>query len=313
MKILLEELPHQLEALQAINDAFHGIDETTADLDKDYVYANSVINGRGHDNANIDIKMETGTGKTYVGVRTMYDLHQKYGLFKFIVVVPTPAIKEGWKNFIEADYARQHFSQYYETTNINLNVINAGDFNSKKGLLPAHLVEFIEGDRLNSTTIQVLLINASMLNSDNMKGIISRGKNKGQERFNQTMLSGFTKPLEAIQATRPIVLVDEPHRFPREGEFYKAIQSVNPQMIIRLGATFPILKVGTGQNAKEMRDFYRKQPQFNLNAVTSFNEGLVKGIDIYFPNVTESEAQNRFVIDSVTNKELVLKNGGTSY
>ena len=313
MKILLEELPHQLEALQAINDAFHGIDETTADLDKDYVYANPVINGRGHDNANIDIKMETGTGKTYVGVRTMYDLHQKYGLFKFIIVVPTPAIKEGWKNFIEADYARQHFSQYYETTNINLNVINAGDFNSKKGLLPAHLVEFIEGDRLNSTTIQVLLINASMLNSDNMKGIISRGKNKGQERFNQTMLSGFTKPLEAIQATRPIVLVDEPHRFPREGEFYKAIQSVNPQMIIRLGATFPILKVGTGQNAKEMRDFYRKQPQFNLNAVTSFNEGLVKGIDIYFPNVTESEAQNRFVIDSVTNKELVLKNGGTSY
>ena len=313
MKILLEELPHQLEALQAINDAFHGIDETTADLDKDYVYANSVINGRGHDNANIDIKMETGTGKTYVGVRTMYDLHQKYGLFKFIVVVPTPAIKEGWKNFIEADYARQHFSQYYETTNINLNVINAGDFNSKKGLLPAHLVEFIEGDRLNSTTIQVLLINASMLNSDNMKGIISRGKNKGQERFNQTMLSGFTKPLEAIQATRPIVLVDEPHRFPREGEFYKAIQSVNPQMIIRLGATFPILKVGTGQNAKEIRDFYRKQPQFNLNAVTSFNEGLVKGIDIYFPNVTESEAQNRFVIESVTNKELVLKNGGISY
>ena len=110
MKILLEELPHQLEALQAINDAFHGIDETTADLNRDYVYANPVINGRGHDNANIDIKMETGTGKTYVGVRTMYDLHQKYGLFKFIVVVPTPAIKEGWKNFIEADYARQHFS-----------------------------------------------------------------------------------------------------------------------------------------------------------------------------------------------------------
>ena len=313
MKILLEELPHQLEALQAINDAFHGIDETTADLDRDYVFANPVIYGRGHDNANIDIKMETGTGKTYVGVRTMYDLHQKYGLFKFIVVVPTPAIKEGWKNFIEADYAKQHFSQYYETTNINLNVINAGDFNSKKGLLPAHLVEFIEGDRLNSTTIQVLLINASMLNSDNMKGIISRGKNKGQERFNQTMLSGFTKPLEAIQATRPIVLVDEPHRFPREGEFYKAIQSVYPQMIIRLGATFPILRVGTGQNAKEIRDFYRKQPQFNLNAVTSFNEGLVKGIDIYFPNVTESEAQNRFVIESVTNKELVLKNGGISY
>lgn len=313
MKILLEELPHQLEALQAIDDAFHGLDESTTDPDKDYVYANPIIKGRGNDNANIDIKMETGTGKTYVGVRAMYDLHQKYGLFKFIIVVPTPAIKEGWKNFIEADYAKQHFSQYYENTQVNLNVINAGDFNSKKGLLPAHLVEFVEGDRLNSSTIQVLLINASMLNSDNMKGIISRGKNKGQERFNQTMLSGFTKPLEAIQATRPIVIIDEPHRFPREGEFYKSIQSVAPQMIVRLGATFPDTKIGTGRTARTVKDYYRKQPQFNLNAVTSFNEGLVKGIDIYFPNITETEAREKLIVDSVTSQKLVLKKGTTKY
>lgn len=311
MKILLEELPHQLEALQALDDAFCGIDKATTDPNKNYVYANPIIKGRGVDSTNIDIKMETGTGKTYVGVRTMYDLHQKYGLFKFIVVVPTPAIKEGWKNFIEADYAKQHFSIDYENAQINLNVINAGDFNSKKGLLPAHLVEFIEGDRLNSSTIQVLLINASMLNSDNMKGVISRGKNKGQERFNQTMLSGFTKPLEAIQATRPIVLVDEPHRFPRDGEFYKAIQNVHPQMIIRFGATFPKIKIG--KNVKEVTDYYRKQPQFNLNAVTSFNEGLVKGIDIYYPNVSESEAKNKYIVDSVTNKQLVLRNGTTKY
>src|SRR5699024_7129045 len=171
---------------------------------------------------------------------------------------------------IDADYAKQHFSQYYENTHINLNVINAGDFNSKKGLLPAHLVEFIEGDRNNSSTIQVLLINASMLNSDNMKGIITRGKNKGQERFNQNLLSGFTKPLEAIKATRPIVLVDEPHRFPREGKYYKAIESADPQMIIRFGATFPDIKVGKGKQAKLVKDYYRKQPQFNLNAVSSF-------------------------------------------
>ncbi|MER2295413.1 MAG: type III restriction-modification system endonuclease [Desemzia incerta] len=313
MKILLEELPHQLEALQAIDDAFYGIDETTINPDKNYVYANPIIKGSGNDSTNIDIKMETGTGKTYVGVRAMYDLHQKYGLFKFIVVVPTPAIKEGWKNFIEADYAKQHFSQYYENAHMNLNVINAGDFNSKKGLLPAHLVEFIEGDRLNSSTIQVLLINASMLNSDNMKGIITRGKNKGQERFNQTMLSGFTKPLEAIQATRPIVLMDEPHRFPRDGEFYKSIQNVKPQLIIRFGATFPDIKIGTGRNAKTVKDYYRKQPQFNLNAVTSFNEGLVKGIDIYYPNVTEVEAKDKYIVDSITNKQLVLRNGTTKY
>lgn len=309
MKILLEELPHQLKALQAIDDAFCGLDKESNDPNENYIYANPLIKYRGSDNANIDIKMETGTGKTYVGVRTMYNLHQKYGLFKFIVVVPSPAIKEGWRNFIEADYAKQHFAQYYENIRINLNVINSGDFNSKKGLLPAHLVDFIEGDRLNSSTIQVLLINADMLDSDNMKGIYSRGKNKGQERFNQTMLSGFTKPLEAIQATRSVILMDEPQKFPRNGAHYKAIESLMPQMIIRFGATFPDKKVGIGRAAKITKDYYRNHPQFDLNAVTAFNDGLVKGIDVYYPNVTESEAKDKYVVDSVTSKQLVLKNG----
>lgn len=313
MKILLEELAHQKEALDAIDSAFYGINEVTTDPDKDFVYANPIVNSRGNEKAYIDIKMETGTGKTYVGVRTMYELHKKYGLFKFIVVVPSPAIKEGWKNFIQADYARQHFSQFYENTSINLSVINAGDFNSKKGLLPAHLVEFIEGDRINSNIIHVLLINSSMLNSDNMKGIYSSGKNAGKDRFNQTLLSGFTRPLDAIQATRPIVMIDEPHRFPREGKYYKSIENTLPQLIIRFGATFPDKKIGKGKNAKIIKDYYREQPQFNLNAVSAFNDGLVKGIDIYYPNVTEEEAKERYVVESVTNKELVLKHKDTKY
>ena len=302
MKILLEELPHQLKALEALDDAFYGLDNNTKDPDKDYVYANPIIKGRGQEKTNIDIKMETGTGKTYVGVRAMYELHRKYGLFKFIVVVPSPAIKEGWKNFISADYAKQHFSQYYENTNINLNIINAGDFNSKKGLLPAHLVDFIEGDRLNSSTIQVLLINAGMLNSSSMK-----------KEYSQTLLSGWTSPIKGLQNTRPIVLVDEPHRFPRDKANYKAITSLNPQMIIRFGATFPDIKVGKGKQAKIVKDYYRKQPQFNLNAVSSFNDGLVKGIDVYYPNVTETEAKDTYIVQSVTNKELVLKHNNTLY
>lgn len=302
MKILLEELPHQLEAIKALDNAFYGLDETTNDPDKDYVYANPLIKGRGNETTNIDIKMETGTGKTYVGVRSIYELHKKYGLFKFIVVVPSPAIKEGWKNFISADYAKQHFSQFYENTQININVINAGDFKSKKGLLPAHLVEFIEGDRLNSSTIQVLLINAGMLNSSSMK-----------KEYSQTLLSGWTSPIEGIRATRPIVLIDEPHRFPRDKANYKAITALEPQMIVRFGATFPDIKVGRGRQAKLVKDYYRKQPQFNLNAVSSFNGGLVKGIDVYFPNVTETESKERYVVESVTNQQLVLKNNSALY
>lgn len=90
MNILLEELPHQEQALAAILASFTGIDHAQADHNH---YANPLIKERYDDKANIDVKMETGTGKTYVYTRLMYELHQKYGLFKFVLVVPTPAIK----------------------------------------------------------------------------------------------------------------------------------------------------------------------------------------------------------------------------
>lgn len=210
-----------MNAIKAINESFYGIRQDLTFNENTTPYANPIINYTGQNKANIDIKMETGTGKTYVGLRTIYQLFKSYGLFKFIIVVPTPAIKEGWKKFIESSYSKQHFSNYYENIQINLNIINAGDFNSNKGVIPSHLIDFIEGDSLNASTIQILLINASMLNSENMKGIISRGKNKGRERFNQTLLTGYTKPIEAIKATKSIVLIDEPHKFQEMESFIK--------------------------------------------------------------------------------------------
>lgn len=302
MKILLEELPHQLDALKALDEAFLGIDENTTDKDANYTYANPIIKGRGQEKTNIDIKMETGTGKTYVGVRAMYELHQKYDLFKFIIVVPTPAIKEGWKNFISSDYAKQHFNQYYDNVHINLNVINNGDFKKQSGrqTMPSSLLDYVEGTRLNNNSIEVLLINAQMLNSKSLT-----------KEFDQTLLSGFTKPLDAIIATRPIVIIDEPHRFPRDKKNYQAVEETNPQMIIRLGATFPDKKIGTGRKSKIVKDYYRGEPQYNLNAVQSFNQNLVKGIDIYFPMISMEEAKDIWKVDSVSPKLLTLKKGPT--
>ena len=96
-------------------------------------------------------------------------------------VVPNKPLKKAGKTLL-TDYAKQHFSQYYENTQVNLNVINAGDLIAEKAY-SRHLVEFIEGDRLNSSTIQVLLINAGMLNSTSMK-----------KDYAQTLLSGWTSP-----------------------------------------------------------------------------------------------------------------------
>lgn len=305
MKIKLETLQHQTDALNAIDRAFPGMDNATTDPDANYIYANPLIKYRYQDKANIDIKMETGTGKTYVYTRLMYELHQKYGLFKFVIAVPSPSIKEGTRNFITSDYAKQHFSQFYPNTNIQLNVINAGDFKGKSGRrnFPAQLSEFIEATRQNANQIQVLLINSGMLHSKSMS----------RDDYDQTLLGGETSPIKAIKATRPVVIIDEPHRFPRGKKYYADIEEMKPQLIFRFGATFPETTTGRGKNKVTKVDYYRDKPQFNLNAVNSFNQGLVKGIDVNYPDLAESEAVNRYKVKSAKAKELILTKAGREH
>ncbi|AJT50791.1 type III restriction-modification system StyLTI enzyme res [Limosilactobacillus mucosae LM1] len=305
MKIQLETLPHQTAALKAIDQAFPGMDTYASDPDANYIYANPLVKYRYQEKANIDVKMETGTGKTFVYTRLMYELHQKYGLFKFVIAVPSPSIKEGTKSFITSDYAKQYFSQFFENTQIQLNVINAGDFSAKSGRrnFPAQLAEFVEGTRQNTNQIQVLLINSGMLHSKSMH----------RDDYDQTLLGGETSPIKAIAATRPIVIIDEPHRFPRGKKFYADIEELKPQLIYRFGATFPEITTGRGKNKITKTDYYRGFPQFNLNAIDSFNQGLVKGIDVDYPDISEREANARYKVKSAKAKELTLTRSGKDY
>lgn len=312
MKIKLETLQHQTDALAAIDKAFPGMDTMSNDPNANYIYANPLIRYRYNDKANIDIKMETGTGKTYVYTRMMYDLHQKYGLFKFVIAVPSPSIKEGTRSFISSDYAKQHFSEFYENTRVQLNVINAGDFSARSGRrnFPAQLSEFVEATRQNANQIEVLLINQGMLHSMYMMP-----RRKKPYIFDQTLLGGETEPLQAIAATRPVVIIDEPQRFPRGKKFYKDIEEMKPQLIVRFGATFPVTTSGRGKNKVTKIDYYRGEPQFNLDAVDSFNQGLVKGIDIDYPDMPEEQANNLYKVKQFKNrnKELVLTKDGKDY
>ena len=86
---------------------------------------------------NLDVKMETGTGKTYVYTHTMYELHKRYGVNKFIVVVPTHPIKTGAEAFLSDPAVMHHFSDTggYESVKIDLCVINAMK-GKKKGKQP---------------------------------------------------------------------------------------------------------------------------------------------------------------------------------
>lgn len=308
MKIQLERLPHQVEAINAINKAFYGVDTYTNNPDANYIYANPILrygDSKNKEKSYIDVKMETGTGKTFVYTQMMYEMH-KQGVFKFVIVVPTPSIKEGARNFITSDYARQYFSGIpgYENVSIQLNTINAGDFSNKKGRrnFPAQLSEFIEATRQNVNQIQVLLINAGMVNSKSMT----------RDDYDQTLLGGETSPIKAIAATRPVIIIDEPHRFPRNKVTYKAIEKMKPQLIVRFGATFPQTTIGRGKNKKTVTDYYRGKPQFNLNAIDSFNQGLVKAIDINYPDITEQEASRLYKVKKVGN-QLTLSRGGKEY
>ena len=305
MKIKLETLQHQTDALNAIDKAFPGMDTMSNDPNANYIYANPLIRYCYNDEANIDIKMETGTGKTYVYTRMMYKLHQKYGLFKFIIAVPSPSIKEGTRSFITSDYVKQHFSEFYENTRIQLNVINAGDFNARSGRrnFPAQLSEFVEATRQNINQVEVLLINQGMLHSKSMH----------RADYDQALLGGETSPIKSIAATRPVVIIDEPQRFPRGKKFYEDIEEMHPQLTIRFGATFPEMTTARGRNKVTKVDYYRGEPQFNLDAVDSFNQGLVKGIDIDYPDMPEEQANNLYKVKKAKAKELILSKDNEEY
>lgn len=301
MKIKLEELTHQKEAIEAIKSAFTGIDESTNNPDKNFTYANPIIKYSRNEKANIDIKMETGTGKTFVYTQLMYELH-KYGIFKFIIVVPTPSIKEGTKNFITSDYARQYFSGIpgYENTSLNLHVINAGDFSEKRGrkYFPVELASFLESTRENPNQVEVLLINSGMLTSSSMT----------RNDYEQTLFGSISQPMEAIAKTRPVVIIDEPHRFSRENKAYKALQLFEPQLIARFGATFPEIKEGEG---KTKIDYFRGEPQYELNAIDSFNQDLVKDVKVIYPDITPAESENLYKIKDLNKNKLVVVNEGS--
>lgn len=320
MAIYLETLEHQQNAIDTIVGAMEGC----RDFDKksESSYANPTIKLRAENvrkfvekstkpssfnlssNNIIDIKMETGTGKTFVYTKTMYELYKNFGLNKFIIFVPSLAIKEGAKNFISADYTRRYFSTFYPDVKIDLSVINAGAFNTKKRrkTLPSELVDFLEGTRNQhgTRTIKCLLINDKMFTAKSMT-----------EEYDQTLISSVsTKPLEAIKATRPVVIIDEPHRFKRKSKAFKEIKNLDPQLILRFGATFPDIEDDEGKGKKAVNKKDYSNLIYDLNAVESFNKGLVKAIDVFYPSGSKSE---KYKVESVSNKKLILSKNSKKF
>ena len=216
---------------------------------------------------NLDIKMETGTGKTYVHTATIYELHKRYKINKFIIVVPTLAIKAGTKQFIQDSYTKKHFKDVCGYgTEIELQVLDAAKKKKGKQFFPSAVREFASGSSQNRNKIYVLLTNMALLTNSKML-----------KTEYDSDIEGFYQPVEAIRATKPFLIIDEPHRFSREQKTYEFITNeIQPQCIIRFGATFPTITIGKGNAKKTIKDY--QNLLYNLNACQAFNQNLIKGI-----------------------------------
>lgn len=340
MDIKLLQLPHQKDALDAIIKALDGgggVDERKKTSD----CANPLLKMAFNEEQFIDVKMETGTGKTYVYTRAMFELHKRYGLFKFIIVVPNCAIREGTKNFIESDYCRKHFLSLYPNTQIQLCTIDkSASFAKKKGrrLVPAAFSEFCNSQKYSRNTIQCLLLcDKGFLNREAKDGDEDKRKTAlFRSDYDQTFFDSMNTPIDALKDTLPVLFIDEPHDLKRQGISYKNIvdkeidetkkhKTITPQLIIRFGATFPIIEKSSivsagGSKTKTVKtqevDYYRGGgPLYELSSIEAFKQGLVKKVNISFPFDGGGAEKNllRYKVKSVNNKVLVLTHNGKDY
>jgi type III restriction enzyme len=214
----------------------------------------------------LDIQMETGTGKTYTYTKTIFELNKLHGIFKFIVVVPTLSIKAGTVDFLKSESTREHFKEQYGKT-VQLHIVESQkNSRNKKSFIPPAVGSFVNAGRFEKNNIQILIINAGMINSDTM-----------QKSFDKGLMDKYTVPFEAIGATRPFLIIDEPHKFAKSNKTWENILKMRPQFILRYGATF--------QGFENL--------VYRLTAVDSFNRNLVKGV---IGHITEFESGKNAIV-----------------
>src|SRR5690554_4743075 len=221
------------------------------------IQANNEINiSEKLDGMHFSVEMETGTGKTYVYLRSIYELNKLYGFKKFVIVVPSVAIREGVLKNLEITH--EHFQTLYDNVPVNFQVYDSTKVSTLRGFA-------------TTNNIEVLVINIDSFAKD--ENIINKPNDK---------LNG-QKPLEFIQATHPIVIVDEPQNMETEKRI-AAIENLKALCTLRYSATH--------------RNQYNLT--YSLNPVKAYDLGLVKQIEV--DSIIEENAYNdAFVsVESIT-------------
>ncbi len=218
------------------------------------------------------VEMETGTGKTYVYLRTIFELSRRYGFRKFIIVVPSVAIREGALKNIEI--TQDHFRAIYNNAEFEYFVYDAKKVNK--------LRQFAV-----SNTIQILVINIDAFRK-NFTG--TEDEQKGNVIYRENDKLSGRQPIEFVQATSPIVIIDEPQSVDNTEKSQVAIRALNPLCTLRYSATH--------------RNPYNLV--YRLDPVRAFQLRLVKQI-VVSSVLAEGGMNDAFVrLDNVDNRKGIV-------
>ncbi len=186
------------------------------------------------------VEMETGTGKTYVYLRTIFELHQRFGFTKYVIVVPSVAIKEGVYKSLQI--TEEHFRGLYANTPYEYFLYDSGKLGQVRNFA-------------TSPNIQIMVVTVGAINKKDVNNLYKDSEKTGGE-----------KPIDLIKATRPIIIVDEPQSVDGglEGRGKEALDAMSPLCTLRYSAT----------HADKHHMVYR------LDAVDAFERRLVKQIEV---------------------------------
>lgn len=205
------------------------------------------------------VEMETGTGKTYVYLRTIFELHQRYGFAKFVIVVPSVAIKEGVYKTLEI--TAEHFRELYSGVPFDYFIYDSAKLGQVRNFA-------------TSQNIQIMVITVGAINKfgdDEAAAAEESDEARRREKSKNVMYrasekTGGERPIDLIRATRPILIVDEPQSVDGgiDGKGRKALEHMHPLCTLRYSATH----------------VDKHQMVYRLDAVDAYERKLVKQIEV---------------------------------
>ena len=217
----------------------------------------------------LTVEMETGTGKTYVYLRSIFEMNRLYGFTKFIIVVPSIAIKEGVHKSLEI--TATHFKELYENVSFDYFVYDSSKLSDVRNFA-------------TSPDIQIMVINIDAFRKsftdpekENKANIIHRSHDR---------MTG-AKPIEYIQETNPIVIVDEPQSVDTTSKSKEAIRSLNPLCTLRYSATH----------------IDKHHMLYKLDSVDAYEQKLVKQIEVAGVEVKDGHNKAYIKLLGVNNKK----------